>query len=154
MRSILGGLSGRNLSNPSVRPLDQEIDRRVCAHASIAIGSLAMMAFVSTPAVHPTMIKLQLLLHRPQCSTELDPTLRERIEALGMRITAVGLATISAEMSNEDYEHLFGMPPPAVVSGCMHAAAAAPALPVPPDLAGAVTLITIAARHVMTTGPA
>lgn len=100
------------------------------------------------------MIKLQLLLHRPQCSLELDPALRARIEAHGMRITAVGLATISAEMSHDDYEHLFGMPPPELVSGCMHSAPSAPALPVPPDLAGSVTLITIAARHVTTTGPA
>lgn len=101
------------------------------------------------------MIKLQLLLHRPQCSPELNPALRERIEALGMRITGVGLATISAEMSLEDYEHLFGMAPPAAVgAGCMHSANAAPALPVPGDLADAITLITIAARHVTTSGPA
>jgi hypothetical protein len=99
------------------------------------------------------MIKLQLLLHRPQCSLELDPTLRERIEALGMRITAVGLATVSAEMTPEDYELLFGMPPP-VRSGCVHSAMAAPTLPVPPDLAGSITLITLAARHVTATGPA
>lgn len=114
-----------------------------------------MMALVSTPIPIDAMIKLQLLLHRPQCSAELESSLRERIEALGMRITGVGLATVSAEMTHEDYELLFGMPPPLSVSaGCMHSAPAAPTLPVPAELADAITLITIAARHVMTTGPA
>ena len=58
-------------------------------------------------------------------------------------------------MRRDDYEHLFGMPPPAAMtSGCMHSAPAAPALPVPAELSDSITLITIAARHVMTTGPA
>lgn len=98
------------------------------------------------------MIKLQLLLHRPQCSPELDPALRRRIEAFGMRITAVGLATISAEMTLADYQQLFGPAPP-TVAGCV-SASTAPTLPVPHELADAITLITIAARHVTISGPA
>ena len=99
------------------------------------------------------MIKLQLLLHRPPCSQGLDPELQQRIEALGMRITGVGLATVSAEMDPCKYEHLFGAPPP-LQAGCMHSPQAAPTLPVPPEIAEAITLITIAARHVTTSGPA
>lgn len=99
------------------------------------------------------MIKIQLLLHRPQCSPDLDPALRARIESFGMHITAVGLATISADMALEDYEQVFGAAPP-TIGGCVHSPGAAPTLPVPRELAEAITLITIAARHVTTSGPA
>ncbi len=95
------------------------------------------------------MIKLQLLLRHPHCALELDPALRHRIETLGMRVTGSGHASVSAEIDPAAYESLFGAAPP-VLSGCVDCAQDAPALSVPRDLEDAITLITIAARHVPT----
>jgi hypothetical protein len=93
------------------------------------------------------MIKLQLLLRHPSPEAELDPALRDALAAHGMAVTATGRASLSAEVSPSDFEHWFG-PLPALQWGFAPNASAAPALPVPPDLSPAVSLITIAPQHV------
>jgi hypothetical protein len=95
------------------------------------------------------MIKLQLLLRRLTLTPELEPDLRARLEALGMHVTGVGNASVAAEITPQDFEALFG-PPPATHAGSVATPQAAPALPVPHALADAITLITIASRHVST----
>ena len=91
------------------------------------------------------MIKLQLLLSQPNRDAQLDPGVCARLEALGMRITASGAATVSADIAPDAYERLFGPPPP-LQAGCVATPQAAPTLPVPADLADSVKLVTIAAR--------
>ncbi|MFP5390901.1 MAG: hypothetical protein ACLGI6_05050 [Gammaproteobacteria bacterium] len=86
------------------------------------------------------MVKLQLLLRPPADADALCP----RLQSLGMHVTGVGRATISAEIDPERFACLFGSTGPE----CLVDPRAAPALPVPHELADAVTLITVAARHV------
>ncbi len=96
------------------------------------------------------MIKLQLLLSHPKRELAVDPVLCAQLAALGMTVTGSGMASVSAEIAPDAYQRLFGPPPP-LQGGFAPSAQAAPALPVPPELAGAVALITIAPRHVGTT---
>ena len=91
------------------------------------------------------MIKLQLLLSQPAEQAQLDPDVQARLEALGMRVTGCGLASVSAEIAPDLYQKLFGPPPP-LQAGCVATPQAAPTLPVPPELADSVKLVTIAAR--------
>jgi hypothetical protein len=96
------------------------------------------------------MIKLQLLLRHPGAEPELDPALRAQLEALGLTLTGTGRATLSATMQEADFARLFGAPPQPVLAA---APLAAPDLPVPPALMDAVSLITVAPRHVATNQP-
>lgn len=96
------------------------------------------------------MIKLQLLLRRPGAEPELDPGLRAQLEALGLTITGTGRATLSATMQEADFARLFGVPPQAVPAA---GPLAGPELTVPPALTDAVSLITVAPRHVATNQP-
>ncbi|MEJ7808705.1 MAG: hypothetical protein WKG03_22640 [Telluria sp.] len=80
------------------------------------------------------MIKLQLLLRRPSPDIALDPAVRVVLEAHGLVVTGSGRASVTAQMSEAAFERLFGVPP-------------APDLPLPPGLADAISLITIAPRH-------
>jgi len=90
------------------------------------------------------MIKLQLLLRHPAQLTEIDPGLRARLEALGLRVTGAGRASVSVEVDEADAEKLFGpLPPVQAGFGLLSAAA----LPVPPGLADAISALTLAPRH-------
>lgn len=80
------------------------------------------------------MIKLQLLLRRPSADIALDPLVRAALEAHGLAVTGSGRASVTAQMTETAFERLFGMAP-------------SPDLPLPPGLADAVSLITIAPRH-------
>ena len=80
------------------------------------------------------MIKLQLLLRRPSADIALDPLVRAALEAHGLAVTGSGRASVTAQMTEAAFERLFGMAP-------------SPDLPLPPGLADAVSLITIAPRH-------
>ena len=91
------------------------------------------------------MINLQLLLSQPSVEPELDPGMRERLEALGMQVTGSGYATVSAQIAPEHYARLFGAPPP-LHGGSVATPQAAPVLPVPAELADSVKLVTIAAK--------
>lgn len=92
------------------------------------------------------MIKLQLLLRHPGAEPELDPDLRAQLEALGLAVTGCGRASLSANVSEDDFTRLFG--PPGPLSGGFAAGLlATPALPVPPALQGAISLITVAPHH-------
>lgn len=95
------------------------------------------------------MIKLQLLLRQPSAEPELDPALRAQLEALGLTITGIGRASLSASVSEDDFARLFGPPRP-VNAGFAAGPLTAPDLPVPPALAHAISLITIAPHHVAT----
>ncbi len=92
------------------------------------------------------MIKLQLLLRQAGTSPELDPALRAVLEAHGMAITATGCATVSVQMSEAQFDTLFGTPP-AHASGFAAQPLAQSALVVPANLSHAVSLITLAPRH-------
>lgn len=92
------------------------------------------------------MIKLQLLLRQAGTAPELDPALRARLEAHGMDITGTGCATVSVQLSEAQFDALFGTPP-AHASGFAAEPLAPGALAVPPDLAQAIRLITLAPRH-------
>jgi hypothetical protein len=81
------------------------------------------------------MIKLQLLLRRPSADIALDPAVRAVLESHGLRVTGSGRASVSAEMTEDDFHRLFGPAPPS------------PDLALPPGLADAVSLVTIAPRH-------
>ena len=95
------------------------------------------------------MIKLQLLLRHPGAEPELDPALRSLLEAHGLAVTCAGRASVSANVSEADFAHLFG-PPPVVNAGFAASPLATPDLPVPPALSDAISLITIAPRHAAT----
>jgi hypothetical protein len=95
------------------------------------------------------MIKLQLLLRHPGAEPELDPGLRELLQASGLTVTGCGRASVSATVSEADFARLFGAPRPAV-AGFAASLPAADALPVPPSLSEAISLITIAPRHTAT----
>ena len=81
------------------------------------------------------MIKLQLLLRHPSRDIALDPAVRAALEQAGFAITASGRATVSAELSAERFEQLFGRPPPGAN------------LAVPEALRDAINLITLTPRH-------
>lgn len=98
------------------------------------------------------MIKLQLLLRHPGADPELDPALRAQLEALGLAVTGCGRASVSATVSEDDFARLFGPPGP-MKAGYAASALATPELPVPPALQGAISLITVAPRHVATHQP-
>ncbi|MCE3603445.1 hypothetical protein LXA47_07470 [Massilia sp. P8910] len=95
------------------------------------------------------MIKLQLVLRDPSRDRIDDPALCALLEAHGLRVTACGMATISAETSLAEAENLFG-PIPNVRAGFASDVTSTPALAIPADLRHAVSLITIAPRHVAT----
>ncbi len=97
------------------------------------------------------MIKLQLLLRHPSAEPELDPALRKLVESHGLTITCVGRATLSATLAEADFARLFGPPPP-VNAGFAADPLATPALPVPAALHDAISLITIAPRHIAPAG--
>lgn len=92
------------------------------------------------------MIKLQLLLRHPGAEPELDPALHALLASQGLDVTCAGRASISASVSEADFTRLFGPPPP-VAAGFAARLQTTPALPVPPALQDAVSLITIAPRH-------
>ncbi len=95
------------------------------------------------------MIKLQLLLRHPGAEPEVDPALRALLEAHGIQVSCEGRATISANISEDDFARLFGPHGP-LAAGFAARQADSPALAVPDDLQDAISLITIAPRHTAT----
>ncbi len=81
------------------------------------------------------MIKLQLLLRHPSADIVLDPAVQALLASVGMTVTGSGRASVSAEIGEADFERLFGRLAPGVD------------LPLPPQLAGAVSLVTLPLRH-------
>ena len=95
------------------------------------------------------MIKLQFLLRQPGAHPEVDPALRARLDGHGIKITAEGLASLSADVSEEDFMRLFGPHKP-LTAGFASAPDQTPELKIPADLQDAISLITIAPRHTAT----
>lgn len=91
------------------------------------------------------MIKLQMLLHSLTRAALDEPALRSQLSQLGIRATGVGLATVSAEISADAFEKVWGKPP-AVVSGFAPDLEAC-ALPVPAALAASIESISTVPRH-------
>lgn len=85
------------------------------------------------------MIKLQLLLRNRGAEPELSASLRAALETLAMHVDGAGRASVSVHMAPADYARLFGQPP-----------LESSELPIPAALADAVSLITVAPRHVAT----
>ena len=56
------------------------------------------------------MIKLQILLQRPWRNPEGVKRVRELAEELGIKPTAEGRTTISAEVTRDDFEEIFRAP--------------------------------------------
>lgn len=96
------------------------------------------------------MIKLQLLLRRPGANPEVDPALRALLEKHGIEISAEGRASVSANMSEDNFVRLFG-PHRRLTAGFAASLYDTPELSVPADLQDAISLITIAPRHSATT---
>ncbi|MES2018742.1 MAG: hypothetical protein V4484_19805 [Pseudomonadota bacterium] len=88
-----------------------------------------------------------MLLRHPSAEPELEGALRSRLESHGLTITCVGRASLSATLPDADFARLFGPPPP-LKAGFAADPLATPALPVPAALQDAISLITIAPRHV------
>lgn len=92
------------------------------------------------------MIKLQCLLRHPGSSPELEPALRALLESYGIAVTGAGRASLTAQIAEDDFCHLFGALPQ-LESGFAPDLQATPELAVPPGLVDAISLITIAPRH-------
>ena len=91
------------------------------------------------------MIKLQLLLRHPRPEPEVDPALRALLEAHGIVLTCAGRASLSANLTEDAYARLFGAPK---IAASENAGPFEPAtLPIPPALAGAISLITVAPHN-------
>ncbi len=95
------------------------------------------------------MIKLQLLLRHPGAEPELDPALRTLLATHGVTVTGEGRASLSATISEDDFRRLFG-PPSRIALSAAAGPYQSPELAVPPGLADAVSLITIAPQHIAT----
>ncbi len=91
------------------------------------------------------MIKLQFLLCHPSLVPEADPGLRARLAAHGITVTEAGRASLSATVGEKEFECMFG--PPQSEASTTARPFDPPALPVPADLADAISLITVAPRH-------
>ena len=96
------------------------------------------------------MIKLQLLLRHARPQPEADPAMHALLAAHGITISCEGRASLSATMTDEAFQHLFGSPQ--VTASTAARPFERPALPVPADLTDAISLITVAAgRATLTT---
>ena len=91
------------------------------------------------------MIKLQLLLRHPQPEPEVDPALRALLDAYGIMLTGEGRATLSASVTEDAFVRLFGALTIAPVSTARPFEPAE--LPVPANLAEAISLITVAPHN-------
>lgn len=89
------------------------------------------------------MIKLQLLLRQPGAQPELDPALRARLQEHGLRVTGEGRASLSTEISEDDFRRYFGPPRP-LTTGFAGGPYESPELKIPPGLLDAISAITVA----------
>lgn len=81
------------------------------------------------------MIKLQLLLRHPGTEPDIDASLRTALAAHGLQVTGCGRASVSAQISPDDFARQFGAAPDVT------------SLPVPAGLQDAVSLITCPPQH-------
>jgi hypothetical protein len=88
-----------------------------------------------------SVIKLQMLLcpdwrHEGGVATVID-----ELQQLGIKVTASGRVTVSAETSHETFRHLFGREPDTEAFD-------APSLPVPISLRPYVENVSVVPRHI------
>jgi hypothetical protein len=100
------------------------------------------------------MIKLQILLRREWRTTQGVEEARKSLASAGLTPTAVGLATISAEMESQRFEELFGLKalqvegnPPGAQNSGESGIQESPDLKIPESLLRYVQGITIAPPH-------
>ena len=91
------------------------------------------------------MIKLQMVLQVSGTAESGQASLTPLLAALGIRLTARGLVTASAEISSHAYQQLWGDPTPAVAGFAN--SLDGQQLQVPPTLATLVQSISTVPRH-------
>src|SRR5688572_7217685 len=100
--------------------------------------------------MHP--IKLQILAHPDKRRSADIQRLASTLRSHGLKVTAIGAASVAAEVSRDRFEKLFGMSPPEeqdaefVSTDAAEATAGMEALPVPADCAELVRNISIPRR--------
>ncbi len=95
-------------------------------------------------------MKLQVLLHPQQRNPSGVENAKQILQSLGIRPTATGAASISAEVDDEKFQSIFGIPPP---EGSSAGAVSTETLPVPESLKNCVASISIAPRHIYMNSP-
>ncbi len=95
-------------------------------------------------------MKLQLLLHPHQRNRDAIATTKKISTSLGIHPTAEGVATISAEVDENTFQSLFGIPPEENSSDI---SAAKESLSVPDPLKEYVQSIAVAPPHLYMQGP-
>ena len=105
-------------------------------------------------------IKLQLLLDKAHRRDESKRAVQEALAGLGMRVTKVGAATVSAEIDASDFERLFGRkfkephaPDDARAVGFQGPTGDSP-LPIPNPVRDYVASITVSAGFIAMDSPA
>jgi hypothetical protein len=94
------------------------------------------------------MVKLQLLLQKPNRTPEGISAATAAVEALGLHVTGAGTTTLSVEAEPGEILRVFGTPMPSKID------LNTPPLPVPASLRAHVQSITIAPNHLyFETGP-
>lgn len=95
-------------------------------------------------------MKLQVLLHPQQRNPSGVENAKRILQSLGIRPTAAGAASISAEVDAEKFQSVFGIPPPESLPAD---AVSAQSLSVPEQLKDYVESISIAPRHIYMNSP-
>ena len=90
-------------------------------------------------------MKIQVLLHPQQRNPSGVENAKQILQSLGIRPTAAGAASISAEADPEKFQSIFGIPPP---ENLPPDAVSGPSLSVPEPLKDYVESISIAPRHI------
>ena len=90
-------------------------------------------------------MKLQVLLHPQLRNPSGVENAKQILQSLGIHPTAAGAASISAEVDNEAFRSVFGIPPPEDSSAGV---VSNETLPVPESLKDYVASISIAPRHI------
>src|SRR5438445_9561747 len=99
-------------------------------------------------------LKLQLLLQKGQRDEQTSHAVQTVLEELGLRPTAAGAATVSAEVDDEDFERVFGRkageaePPGRTRDIAFSDDAEKVELPVPDRLRDYVASITVAPQYI------
>jgi hypothetical protein len=95
-------------------------------------------------------MKLQLLLHPHQRNCDAVATTKKISTSLGIHPTAEGAATISADVDEDTFQSLFGIPPE---ENSSNTSAAKESLSVPDPLKEYVQSISVAPHHLYMKGP-
>jgi hypothetical protein len=76
---------------------------------ALVLPDLSRARFLAEAPTSSPPVKLQLLLRREWRTSEGVEEVRKILDSLGLKLTASGLATVSAEATPERFESLFGV---------------------------------------------